>query len=39
MNIMDEDQSGTIDRIEWVSYLGAPVIPENAIGNIDYFDF
>ncbi len=36
---MDEDQSGTIDRIEWVSYLSAPIIHDNAIGNIDYYDF
>ena len=39
MRIMDEDRSGTISRVEWVSYLSAPVIHENHIGNNQYYDF
>lgn len=39
MNIMDDDRSGTISRVEWVSYLSAPVIHENHIGNNEYYDF
>ena len=35
---MDEDQSGTIDRIEWVTYLTAPFRNPNQHGNNTYYD-
>lgn len=40
IEIMDEDKNGTIDRIEWMSYLCAP--PQsgsNSLGSKDEFDF
>ena len=40
MAIMDRDHSKTIDRIEWVSYLSAPVVVSIfQLGNMDYYDF
>ena len=40
MAIMDRDHSNTIDRIEWVSYLSAPVtVSIYQLGNMDYYDF
>ena len=40
MNIMDRDHSHTIDRIEWMSYLCAPVKQSMyQLGNMDYYDF
>ena len=39
VRIMDTDGSGTIDRIEWVSYLAAPSASMYHIGNADHYDF
>lgn len=39
MSIMDRDQNGTIDRIEWVSYLAAPKQGDNSLGTMEYYDF
>lgn len=40
MTIMDRDHSKTIDRIEWVGYLSAPVRGSvYQLGNMDYYDF
>ena len=36
---MDSDQSGTVDRMEWVSYLAAPTLSIYQMGNKDYYDF
>lgn len=39
MEVMDADGSGTIDRIEWVSYLAGPATGIYQLGNKDYYDF
>ena len=39
MQIMDQDNSKTLDRIEWVSYLCAPSAGSSQLGNMDYYDF
>ena len=41
MSIMDVDYSGSIDRIEWCSYLNAPKDSSSLyqLGNMDYYDF
>ena len=39
VRIMDRDHSGTIDRIEWVSYLAGPPASIYQHGNMDYYDF
>ena len=36
---MDRDHSNTIDRIEWISYLCAPIVNIYQLGNMDYYDF
>ena len=36
---MDQDNSGTLNRIEWVAYLAAPSVSLYHIGNRDYYDF
>ena len=36
---MDADHNGTIDRIEWVSYLAAPSNSMYHLGNMEYYDF
>lgn len=40
IRIMDTDGNGTIDRLEWLSYLCSPVLPgQNTLGNKDHYDF
>ena len=39
IKIMDANNSSSIDRIEWVSYLTAPKEFENQLGNANYYDF
>ena len=37
---IDTDGSGTIDRIEWLSYICAPPEPgQTSLGNKNYYDF
>ena len=36
---MDSDNSGTIDRMEWVAYLASPPASIYQLGNMNYFDF
>lgn len=36
---MDADSNGSIDRIEWVSYLAGPPLGIYQLGNKDYYDF
>ena len=37
--IMDADQSGTIDRLEWMAYLCSSSLSSSGSGNKDYYDF
>jgi len=37
--IMDEDKSGTIDRLEWLAYLCSSGPDGSGKGNKDYYDF
>lgn len=40
IKIMDSDGNGTIDRLEWLSYLCSPKIPgQDTLGSKDYYDF
>ena len=39
VRIMDADQSGTVNRIEWVAYLSAPSVSMYHLGNMAYYDF
>ena len=39
MNVMDRDNSNSIDRIEWVSYLTATPLSVYQLGNMEYYDF
>ena len=36
---MDSDNSGNIDRMEWVAYLASPPASIYQLGNMNYFDF
>ena len=37
--IMDTDDSGTIDRLEWMAYLCSTSLSLTGSGNKDYYDF
>ena len=37
--IMDEDNSGTIDRLEWMAYLCSSSSNSDGFGSKDYYDF
>lgn len=39
INIMDADRNGTLDPIEWTSYLSAPRADYKDLGNRLYYDF
>jgi len=40
IRIMDSDGNGTIDRLEWLSYLCSPKVPgQETLGSKDYYDF
>ena len=36
---MDEDNSGTIDRLEWMAYLCSSSSDSSGLGSKDYYDF
>ena len=36
---MDKDRSGTVSRMEWVSYLAAPPLSPYHMGNNTYYEF
>ena len=39
MSVMDRDESNSLDRIEWISYLTATPLSVYQLGNMDYYDF